>query len=75
MDPNTAYQNLCRLMAESQEAYHKYGPGDEEWNFRLSQRYAELAVEILTNMEESWQALDSWLKNGGFLPTEWGGRK
>lgn len=58
MDPNTVLSDMLQLAGEIIFADENSGDGDP--------RAVELAEKV--------EALDEWLKKGGFCPARWGAR-
>lgn len=58
MDPNEALKTLRRQAAEVLDRYE---------NNRTGKRFADAAYDLA----QAAEALDSWIKGGGFLPQDW----
>ena len=56
MDPEAALLTLRELVTEIQDN-REQAVADPEW--------------VLAQFAEQFDALDNWLKNGGFLPADW----
>lgn len=64
MDPNEALKRARKATARIRELQDK----DPE---ALTKEEAEEHEQEHENLVESFEALDGWLSNGGFLPTGW----
>lgn len=60
MDPETVYRNIMNIVRAV------LAQGDSEEGFDGAD-----AVDDLLNISESFEALDGWLRKGGFPPKAW----
>lgn len=70
MDPNANLEELLRLVAIFQEAQDDAMDEDED-AMVLSDNHPVIDAADVYRMAELVEALDNWIRRGGFLPTAW----
>ena len=64
MDPDQCLKEIIGNAKEFEERWHKQeGPMSDEAKIYMLCMAADMATSILS--------LDSWIRNGGFLPKKW----
>lgn len=71
MDPNQALTDARKAAARLEKLdVDRYEAGDtcnEAWAREIEASTADAARDLA----EAFESLDSWLRHGGFLPTDW----